>query len=47
MIAIKFQRLYLYVFEVKQHDRTDLNTAVSRGEWEIKDGGQEPEVHMK
>jgi len=34
-----------YVFDVKQHDVQDLNTAVCRGEWEIKDGGLE--VDMK
>jgi len=30
---------YIYVFDVKHHDWIDLNTAVCRGEWEIKDGG--------
>jgi len=38
---------YTYVFDVKQHDWIDLNTAVNRDEWEIKDGFLEPEVHMK
>jgi len=28
-----------YVFEVGQHDRTNINIAVHRGEQEIKDGG--------
>jgi len=37
-IATKFQG-YTYVSDVKQHDWTDLHTAVFRGEWEIKDGG--------
>jgi len=30
---------YTYVFDVKQHDWTVLNTAVYRGEQEVKDGG--------
>jgi len=30
MIETKFQWLYTYVFDVKQHDLTDLNTAVFR-----------------
>jgi len=38
---------YIYVFDVKLHDWTDLNTAICRGEQEIKDNGLEPEVHMK
>jgi len=29
---------YTYAFDVKKHDWTDLNTAVCRSEWEIKDG---------
>jgi len=38
---------YTNVFDikrVKQHNWTDLNTAVCRGEWEIKDGGLKPAV---
>jgi len=46
MIATQFQRLHLS-FDVKQHDWTDINTAVCQGEWEIKDAGLEPEGHMK
>jgi len=38
---------YAYVLDVKQHDWTDLCTAVYPGEWEIKDSGLEPEVHMQ
>jgi len=35
------------VFDVKQHNWTDLNTAICLGEWKIKDGGLGPEEHMK
>jgi len=35
---------YIYVFDVKQHDWTDLYTAICRGAWEIKNGGLEPEL---
>jgi len=34
-IATKFQR-YNYVFDVKQHDWTDLTTGVCPGEWKSK-----------
>jgi len=47
MIAKKFHLHYLYityVFDVTEHDWTNLNTAVCRGDWEIKDCSLEPEV---
>jgi len=30
---------YTYVLDVKQHDWSALNTALCRGEWEIKNEG--------